>query len=93
MSSIISSLHVNSNLYKHYLTLSDHLIRAVATCMIDKLSNEDIVIKKKQADLIRSSGKAYTLNILKRAPERARTRKKLRPLRNFRKTQTRDNVP
>ena len=37
--------------------------------MIDKLSNEDIVTKKKQADLIRSSGKAYTLNILKRAPE------------------------
>ncbi|KAL8840994.1 MAG: hypothetical protein Q9176_003566 [Flavoplaca citrina] len=65
----MSSLPVNSDQYNNYLALSDQLIRAVAICMIDKLSNEDTESKKKQANLIRSSGKAYTLNIIKRAPE------------------------
>ncbi|KAL8888055.1 MAG: hypothetical protein Q9192_006234 [Flavoplaca navasiana] len=65
----MSSFPLDSNFYEHYLTLSDHLMRAVANCTIDKLSNKDTESKKKQADLIRSSGKAHTLNILKRAPE------------------------
>ncbi|KAL9630662.1 MAG: hypothetical protein Q9204_004600 [Flavoplaca sp. TL-2023a] len=65
----MSSLPINSDQYNNYLTLSDHLIRAVAICMIDKLSNEDTEIKKQKADLIRSSGKAHTLNIIKRATE------------------------
>ncbi|KAL9035751.1 MAG: hypothetical protein Q9180_004686 [Flavoplaca navasiana] len=65
----MSSIPLNSNMYEYYLTLSDHLIRAVAIFIIDKLSNEDTESKKKQADLIRSSGKAHTLSILKRAPE------------------------
>ncbi|KAL9634379.1 MAG: hypothetical protein Q9204_003029 [Flavoplaca sp. TL-2023a] len=69
MSTIMSSLPVNSSLYEHYLTLSDHLIQAIAICMIDKLSNEDTESKKQKADLIRSSGKAHTLSILKRTPE------------------------
>lgn len=69
MSTTLPFLPLNSNLYGHYLTLSDHLIRAVAICMIDELSNEDTAIKKKQADLIRSSGRAHTLSILKRASE------------------------
>ena len=66
---MLSFLPIGSNLYNHYLALSDHLIRAVAICMIDKIFNEDIETKTRQVQQIRSSGKPHTMKVLQRAPE------------------------
>lgn len=65
----MSFLPINSNLYHHYLALSDHLIRAVAICIIEKLYNEDTETKTRQIQQVRSSGKSHTMKVLQRAPE------------------------